>query len=215
VRDVSMIRVGLACCALLMIGSSVGFAAAPKAGGPDWPCPQRKVDKLGASDLQWAGPPIETVTGWRQDNDAVALVKVLASRRVPVEEAVKALKAFAEKVPAADRKVKLTVVFVGLLDSVNEYRSSVISGIERFNKRQKARALEIEAEGVQLGELQKTAESSPAAKAAYDKAYELYDWNTRVFEDRRQNLPLACEIPPSIDGRTFELVKEIQALMGS
>jgi hypothetical protein len=214
VRDVWMIRVGIACCTVMLADTQVALGAAPKAGGPDWPCPQRKVDKLGASDLQWVGPPIETVTGWRQDSNAAALVKVLASRRVPIEDAIKALKVFAEQVPAGERKAKLTVVFVGLLDSVNEYRSSVISGIERFNRRQKARALEIEAEGVQLSELQKAAESNPTAKAAYDKAYELYDWNTRVFEDRRQNLPLACEIPPSIDGRTFDLVKEIQALMG-
>jgi hypothetical protein len=208
-----MIKVSAACCAVLMGASSASFAAAPKAGGADWPCPQRKVDKLGASDLQWVGPPIETVTAWRQDASAAGLVKLLASRRIPVEDAVKALKSFAEKIPAGERNAKLTVVFVGLLDSVNEYRTSVINGIERFNRRQKSRALEIEAEGVQLSELQKAAPSSPAAQASYDKALELYDWNTRVFEDRRQNLPLACEIPPAIDGRTFEIVKELQALM--
>lgn len=209
-----MIKFGVASCAVLLSASSATFAAAPKAGGADWPCPQRKVDKLGASDLQWVGPPIDTVTAWRQDASAAGMVKVLASRRVSTEDAVKALKTFAEKIPAGERNAKLTVVFVGLLDSVNEYRTSVISGIERFNRRQKARALEIEAEGVQLSELQRAASSSPAAQASYDKALELYDWNTRVFEDRRQNLPLACEIPPSIDGRTFEIVKELQALMG-
>jgi hypothetical protein len=183
-------------------------------GATDWPCPQRKVVKLSASDLQWQGADPATIKGWRDDADVAGVVRILASRRTPAEEAVKALKAYAEKVPAADRPAKLAAVFTGLLETVNEYRSAVISGIERFNKRQKVRASEIEQEGSKLTELQKEAEKDPKAKADYDKAVELYDWNTRVFEERRQNLPLACEIPPAIDGRTFDLVREINALIG-
>ena len=108
-------------------------------------------------------------------------------------------------------------MFSGLLETVNDYRLSVINGIERFNKRQRARATEIEDEGLKLAGLQKKAESAPndqAAKAEYDKATELYEWNTRVFEERRQNLPLACEIPPAIDSRMFEIVREMKQLLG-
>ena len=189
-------------------------AVGGKQDSPDWPCPQRKVTKLGASDLQWQGAPVETVKGWREDSEVAALVATLASRRAPVDEAVKELKTYAGKIAAGDRNTKLTLVFAGLLETVNDYRSSVITGIERFNKRQKTRAAEIEQEGQKLSDLQTAAQKDEKAKAEYEKAVELYDWNTRVFEERRQNLPLACEIPPAIDGRVFDIAREIQSLMG-
>lgn len=204
----------IAVAALGVWGGSLQAVGGGKQESTDWPCPQRKVAKLAASDLQWQGAAVETVKGWREDRDIAVLVDKLASRRTSVEDAVKALKAYAEKVPAGDRNTKLTLVFAGMLETVNDYRTSVISGIERFNKRQKTRSAEIELEGQKLSELQKAAEADPKAKPDYDKAVELYDWNTRVFEERRGNLPLACEIPPAIDGRTFDLVREIQGLMG-
>ena len=211
----SVLNVRLTALSIVTIaGTTAAYAVGGQTGTTDWPCPQRKVAKLAASDLQWQGADPATAKDWRKDDSVAGLVKIMASRRTPVEDAVKALKAYAEKTPAADRPTKLTAVFTGLLETVNEYRSSVIEGIERFNKRQKVRATEIEQEGAKLAELQKASQTDPKAKPDYDKAVELYDWNTRVFEDRRQNLPLACEIPPSIDGRTFDLVKEIQALMG-
>jgi hypothetical protein len=178
------------------------------------PSTQRKVLTLGASDLQWQGADPATLTGWRQDREIAQLVTLIATRRTPVEEAVNALKTFAAKLPASERAPKLSLVFAGLLESVNDYRQAVISGIERFNKRQKLRASEIEIEGGKLNDLEKQAAADPKLKPDYDKAIELYEWNTRVFEERRQNLPLACEIPPAIDGRTFDLVREIQGLMG-
>lgn len=203
---------------MLAAGLTAASVGALAVGGqqtsPDWPCPQRKVAKLGASDLQWQGASIEGIKGWREDREAAKLIEVLASRRIPVDDAVKALKNYAAALPSGERPAKLTLVFAGLLETVNDYRSSVITGIERFNKRQKIRSAEIEQEGQKLAELQRAADKDPKAKADYEKALELYDWNTRVFEERRQNLPLACEIPPAIDGRIFDLVREIQGAMG-
>lgn len=193
------------------------LAVGAKPGGSDWPCPQRKVEKLGAGDLQWEGPSIEGVKGWVQDGPVNALVNTLANRRVPLDDAIKSLKTFSDALPAADRSAKLTLVFAGLLDTVNSYRSSILSGIERFDRRQKARAAEIEQEGTKLDELQRKAESGndEAAKAEYAKAQELYEWNTRVFEERRGNLPLACEIPPAIDSRMFDLVRALNGMIGA
>ncbi|MGH8336712.1 MAG: hypothetical protein ACRETL_07840, partial [Gammaproteobacteria bacterium] len=145
------------------------LAVGANPGGPDWPCPQRRVDKLGAADLQWEGPPVEGVKGWSQDAAVNTMITMLANRRVPIEDAIKALKTFNDGLPAAERTQKMTLVFAGLLDTVNQYRSSVITGIERYDKRQKGRASEIEQEGLKLNEMQKKAENGgdAAAKAEY------------------------------------------------
>lgn len=187
--------------------------AGPPSSGPDWPCPQRKVLQLSASDLQWEGDITEAATGWRQQPGLTKLVERVASRRVSKDDAVAAIKADIDAVPPADRKARLTRIFAGLLETVNLYRGSVIDGIERFTRRQRSRAEEIEREGLTLAELRKAAETDPAKRDAYEKANELYDWNVRVFEERRQNLPVACDIPPAIDGRTFEIVRELRAMV--
>jgi hypothetical protein len=187
-------------------------AVAQPSSGPDWPCPQRKVVKLSASDLQWEGE-IGDIAGWRQDRAVNQLVEKLASRRTALDEAMAALDAYAGGLAPAERTAKLTVVFGALLETVNLYRGSVIDGIERFNRRQRGRAREIEAEGLRVAELRRQAAADPAKQAVYDKAVEAYDWDVRVFEDRRQNIPIACDIPPAIDGRTFELARKLRALV--
>lgn len=198
---------------LAVATSTVALAVGGAPGSPDWPCPQRKVAKLSASDLQFEGDLTEATKSWRQNEEVARLVDRLASRRIPLEEAQQNLKDFAAKQPASERDGRLVLVFAGLLDTVNQYRSSVIDGIERFNRRQKGRSAEIEQEGLKLSEMKKAIGNDPKLSAEYDKALELYDWNVRVFEERRSNLPIACEIPPAIDGRAFELAREIRGLM--
>ena len=212
-----ILALGVVAGCLGSAGFQDAFAIGSKSGGSDWPCPQRKVEKLGAAELQWEGPPLEGVKGWRDDAAANAIITTLANRRVPLDDAIKALKAYSDGMAASERAGKLTLVFAGLLDTVNQYRSTIISGIERFDKRQKGRAAEIEEEGLKLAELQKKADAGgdEAAKAEYAKALELYEWNTRIFEERRGNLPLACEIPPAIDARMFDIVRELRTMMGT
>jgi hypothetical protein len=89
---------------------------------PDWPCVQHKVPKLTSTQV-WDGPPVDDLQGWREDEEVRKLVAVLASRRVPVEEAVKALDAYAAKLPEAERNEKMKLLFAGLLDTVNTTRS--------------------------------------------------------------------------------------------
>ena len=102
--SVSMLRL-LALPVVALAGLSVWplqtFAVGGKQDTADWPCPQRKVAQLAASDLQWQGAAPETIKGWRDDGAIVDLVKILSSRRTPIEDAVKALKAYSEAVPVA------------------------------------------------------------------------------------------------------------------
>ena len=179
---------------------------------PDWPCVQHKVPKLTSAQV-WDGPPVDDLEGWQEDEEVRRLVAVLASRRVPVEEAVKALDAYAAKVPEAERNEKMKLLFAGLLETVNRTRSSVMSGIETFQRRQRARAEELERQGLAIARLQERAETDENAKAELAKAEELYYWDSRVFQERQQSLPLACEIPVLIDQRVFDLGREIRKHM--
>ena len=44
-------------------------------------------------------------------------------------------------------------------------------------------------------------------------AEEQYNWDARVFTERQQSLPLACEVPVLIEQRLFELGRAIRAHM--
>ena len=44
-------------------------------------------------------------------------------------------------------------------------------------------------------------------------AEDRYQWDVRVFTERQQSLPLACEVPVLIEQRLFELGREIRSRM--
>ena len=117
-----------------MLGAVPALAADP--ANPDWPCVQRKVATL-TSVQMWDGPAVDDLTGWRDRDDIRKLIAVLASRRVPLDEAVEAVTQFADAQPPDKRDDALKLLFAGLLDVVNNDRAVVMSGIERFQQRQK------------------------------------------------------------------------------
>lgn len=181
---------------------------------PDWPCLQHKVATLTAAQM-WDGPPVEGLAGWNDDAEMRKLIPVLASRRVPLDEARADIAKFAEKQPEADRDRKLTLLFAGLLDRINTDRSSVVNGIERYERRQKSRADQIEREGAALAKLRQQATQDEKARAELATAEDAYNWDVRVFQDRQQSIPVACEIPVLIEQRIYELAREIRSHMKS
>ena len=42
-----------------------------------------------------------------------------------------------------------------------------------------------------------------------------YNWNARIFQERQQNLTMACEIPVLIEQRAYEIGRLIRGLMKS
>ena len=66
---------------------------------------------------------------------------------MPIEEAAAAVAAFAAAKPQDKRDEALKLLFAGLLNTTNSDRAIVMSGIERFQRRQRARAAEIERQG--------------------------------------------------------------------
>ena len=202
--------VGLIAASLLALAAPRALAADP--ANPDWPCVQRKVAMLSSAQM-WDGADVDDLTQWRDNEQITKLVAVLASRRVPIEQAAAAIAQFAAAQPPDQRDDALKLLFAGLLTTVNSDRAVVMSGIERFQRRQKARAAEIERQGAALRQLRERAANDDKARADLAAAQEQYNWDVRVFTERQQSLPLACEVPVLIEQRLFELGREIRARM--
>jgi hypothetical protein len=161
----------------------------------------------------WDGPPVDDEEHWRDMEEVGKLLPTLTSRRVPIEQAAAAIDGFAAAQPKEKRDEALKQLFAGLLVAVNVDRAVVMSGIERFQKRQRARAAAIERKGEAIRKLKERAAGDEKARAEIAAAEEKYNWDVRVFTDRQQTLPLACEIPVLIEQRLFAVAREIRGRM--
>jgi hypothetical protein len=201
---------------MLALSASTAAQAAGQPESPDWPCIQRKVMTLTSTQL-WDGPTTEDLKAWEDDNEIKNLADVLESRRVSLEDAEKAVKAFAEKQPADQRDEKLTLLFASLLTKINADRKFVIKQIVKFQKRQEARSLEVQRQGRELEEKKQAipAEQQMKSMRTLTPEQQKYQWDARVFQERQHNLTMACEIPVLIEQRAFEIGRLIRAQMTS
>jgi hypothetical protein len=194
----------LALAVIIGVMGSVSFAADSRY--PDWPCVQIKVPELSPGAL-WAGPSIEDVGDkWKSDSAVSDLVRRVAVRRTPLEEAEKMVSGFVTG-PAAERQTKATLLFAGLFDTLNGERSIVMNGIERLARKRTELAEKIRADVLNLQALQR-APAQDQAKIA-ELANEI-EWETRIFEDRRKTISYVCEVPVLIEQRLFGLARIIQ-----
>lgn len=185
---------------------------------PDWPCVWRKVLALDAATI-WDGPPVDPKDSvWRKDDTLRNLSQYLISRRVTEDEAGAAIKKYADGLKPEERDAKLTQLFNGVLTRTNEERRTVLSGIERFNKRQLERAAEIEKEGIALPSNNDLLGEDATPAGEIDKlgdTEEKYKWEVRVFQEKQQNIPIACEIPQLMDERAGAIARAIRSNMKS
>ena len=205
-------RIGLRLVAMLATALAGSSALAAEAANPDWPCVQRKVVTLTAAQM-WDGPAVDGLVQWSDNEEIRKLVALLASRRVSLEDAAAAIERFAAAQPQDKRDEALKLVFAGLLSTLNSDRRAVMSGIERFQQRQRGRAAELERQGAVIRQLKERAATDERVRPELAAAQERYDWDARVFGERQQSLPLACEVPVLIEQRLFELGREIRSRM--
>jgi len=209
---VAYLNAAVGLLAASMIACVAPIADAADAANPDWPCIQRKVASL-TSVQMWDGPAVDDLTQWSDNEDTRKLVAVLVSRRVPLEQAATAIAQFAAAQPQDKRDEALKLLFAGLLSTVNTDRATVMNGIERFQRRQRARAAEIERQDAELRQIKERAAADANARAELAAAEDRHNWDIRVFTERQQSLPLACEVPVVIEQRLFKLGREIRSHM--
>ena len=173
---------------------------------PDWPCQQLKVPEISIASV-WSGPPIDTVdTSKPADPKQAELVAHVAARRTPIEDARKLIGDYL--VGTQDEKQQKAVrLFAALYATLNAQRDQVMSGIERFSRKQKGAAEEIRAMAQKMREAQDKANGDPAQS---ENLASQLAWQTRIFEDRRRSTSYICDVPVLIEKRLFDLGRAIQ-----
>lgn len=203
------IPISVAIAALLATVASADSCLAADPRYPDWPCAQAKVPEISLAAV-WAGPPLDDIQDkWKDDAKVSALVTKLAARRLPLDDAQKAVTEFLTTA-AADKATQGKLLFAGLFDTLNAQRSSVMSGLERVMRKQREAADKIRSDTLALQALQDTPKPD---QAKVDEFGNQLVWETRIFEDRRRVVKFVCEVPTAIDQRLFALGRTIQQEM--
>jgi hypothetical protein len=184
---------------LVIVGLS--FPGTALAAETDWPCVQRRVVDLSVAQM-WAGPPIDPATShWRDDQGVAALVRSLASRRTSLDEASAAIERFSNSA-GAQKEAKLTLLFAGTFELINEERRRLVNGIERFARKQRALA-------DQISETNRTLTQSSSPTPERTALEQKLQWDTRIYDDRNQALTYVCESPVLLEQRVYSLAQEI------
>ena len=198
----------IAIAALIAVAASAPcLAADPRY--PDWPCAQAKVPEISLAQV-WAGPSLDDASNkWKDDSKISALVGKLAPRKVKLEDAQKSITDFLSS-PGTDKAAAGKLLFAGLFDTLNAERSSVMTGLERVTRKQRAAAEKIRSDTIALQALQ---DATPPDQPKIDALGNQLVWETRIFEDRRRVVKFVCEVPTTIDRRLFALARTIQQEM--
>ena len=191
---------------MLAVATSTEICLAADPRYPDWPCAQAKVPEISLAAV-WAGPPLDDAANkWKDDPEVSALVGKLAARKIPLEDAQKAITDFLAS-PGTDKTAAGKLLFAGLFDTLNAERSSVMNGLERVTRKQRQAADKIRADTLALQALQ---DATPPDQAKIDELGNQLVWETRIFEDRRHVVKFVCDVPTTIDQRLFALGRTIQ-----
>jgi hypothetical protein len=191
--------------AALQVGL-IGQAAAADTD-PDWPCFQRKVTEISPAQV-WTGPSLDAVgEAWRDDGDLAELAATIASRRTEMADAKAKIAEFANAA-GDDRNRRLTWLFAGILSSINAERSSIMTGIGRYARRQHALAGKIADEAAELDKLPAQGGTNDENARRQDVS-EAQEWDTRIFRERERSLRYVCELPTTLEQRAFALGREI------
>jgi hypothetical protein len=192
--------------AILFLSAAVAGAASPT--DPDWPCIQPKVAQISAGQV-WSGPPIEEIgESWREDAATSELAAKLAARRTTMEEAKSLISDFAAA-EGGDKSRRLTALFTGTLSLINSERASIIAGIGRYAKRQRALSQKIEDDMAELAQLPQ--DDSPDSVSQREDLQEVQAWDIRIFQERQRALTYVCEQPVVLEKRAFAIGREIMA----
>ena len=179
---------------------------------PDWPCLQKKVENLAASQV-WDGPAIDGIKGW-QDDEAISLSRACIRKTPPRRRDGGGEEICRSVFPRRARSAFDDRVRRPLRDDDRRAPHNHEGHREVQPEPAKTRRGH-RGKGQGPGRTRSQGRRDEDAAEELAKAQEDYDWQTRIFKERNDNLPIACELPVLIDQRLFDLAKTIRGLMKS
>lgn len=190
--------------ALALSAALLAFPArAAMPSDPDWPCMQLKVSELTLASA-WGGAPLEPyLESWSANAAVAELARRVAQRRMPPDVAEHDIRAVADAAGPARRETLLAVM-AGVFSTLADKRRVVVAGLDQFGRRQKELAGQLRADIATLRG------ADPAQAAATQQKVE---WSMRVFDQRRQALSAACDVPNCIERRLYVIAHIIQPLL--
>lgn len=199
---------GLLVVAMLAPGTNAGAATAD----PDWPCVQRKVPQLSLGQV-WNGPDLPpSAKDWSDDASVSALVEDVAARRLPLGDAQKKIRDFAESLPAEQLATKMAMLMQGLFDHMDAERSHVIAGISRYAHRQLEMAADLRKQASDVDALRAKPDADPDE---VERRTDQLNFATRIFTERAQSLTYVCDVPTIIEQRLYQLAKTVSETLAA
>lgn len=196
-------------CLLSLSLAASGVAAdapAPIPPESDWPCEQVLVERIEPGVI-WAGPSIEGLD-WRADAQVAGLVTEIARSDPGADEA--AITGFAAGLVPESREQRLTLVFAGLVEVLNQERSAQIGGIKRYSRDQARRAEALAAALDRLVVLEReVGGASTQERRDIEQGLALQE---RVFDEREKAITFLCGRPVATEQRLGRLARLIDQL---
>jgi hypothetical protein len=191
----------------LITGCSLAQALVAEDRPSDWPCEQILVREVPAA-VVWAGP---SITGreqsWEEDKEVKKLVEQFVSPYYDLDAADGVLGVFSSKLDPAQKDHKLTLLFAGVIQKLNEDRKKKLDGIMRYARGQAARADRLSEELDEMVQLQD--DPSPAAQERFALMEKEMEIKQRMFDEREAFIQHLCTRPMVVEERLGSLARSI------
>lgn len=192
-------------CVAMAIATTQASAQQPP--DPDWPCIQVLVPAVSAATI-WDGPAIDKLAqDWQQVPQVAQLVKRLTAPRVDRQASETAIEGFAAALQPPQRNQMLTLLFAGVLETLNQDRAKLIDGIKRFARDQAARASRLDRDLTELLQLEEV--SGDAALQQHRRLQNKIQVEQRVFDERERAIEYLCGRPVAVEQRLGALARSI------
>ncbi|MES9970426.1 MAG: hypothetical protein ABW092_10370 [Candidatus Thiodiazotropha sp.] len=197
----------IACFVWLITGCSLAQALVAEDRPPDWPCEQVLRNEVPAA-VVWAGPSIDGLgDAWEKDKEVKRLVEQFASPYYDLDAADAVLADFSSKQDPSQKDHKLTLLFAGVIQTLNEDRKKKLNGIMRYARGQAARANKLSEELDEMVQLQE--DPSPAAQERLALMENEMEIKQRMFDEREDFIQHLCTRPIVVEERLGVLARSI------
>ncbi|MCG7879566.1 MAG: hypothetical protein JAY75_17925 [Candidatus Thiodiazotropha taylori] len=173
----------------------------------DWPCEQALVHEIPAA-VVWAGPSIVGLEhAWEQDKEVSRLVNRFVVSDYDQDAADAEIAEFSAEQDSSEKDSRLTLLFAGVIQTLNEERKKKLDGIIKYARGQAARANRLSHELDEMIQLQEDpSQAGQERLALMQKEMEI---KQRMFDEREAFIQHLCTRPRVIEERLGSLARSI------